>query len=175
MNGFDAFTTLASATATSQAGKGLHLATLAWAGRHMSNMGQVKYEAMSERLGEQATGIVLGLIRDIPPAKRRGEEKGLCETEAMTLLGGLLMLVQFKVCFLICEADVGVSRRCLGLYSVSRASQGSGCAVVWTGKGRLAFPLRFPSVQLVSLVSFLLPRSASRTDQFMRLVWHTDY
>lgn len=97
VNGYDAFTTLASATATSPAGKGLHLATLAWAGRHMSNLGQVKYEAMSERLGEQAREIVTGILGNLGQKQRRGQEPGLGDTEAMTLLGGLLMLVQFKV------------------------------------------------------------------------------
>jgi hypothetical protein len=63
----------------------------------MSNMGQVKYEAMSEKLGEQAKDIILGLLGALTVKQRRGQEGGLGETEAMTLLGGTLMLVQFKV------------------------------------------------------------------------------
>lgn len=60
-------------------------------------MGQVKYEAMSEKLGEQAKDIILGLLGALTVKQRRGQEGGLGETEAMTLLGGTLMLVQFKV------------------------------------------------------------------------------
>jgi hypothetical protein len=117
VNGFDAFTTLATATASSAAGKGLHLATLAWAGRHMSNLGQVKYEAMSERLAEQAKEILFGILAGLSQAQRRGKQAGVGETERMTLLGGTLMLVQFKVGpeARWGGADAGVSRRCVGL------------------------------------------------------------
>ncbi|ORY35758.1 fungal-specific transcription factor domain-domain-containing protein [Naematelia encephala] len=91
-NAFDAFTTMANAAMSSPAGQGLHLSILAWAGRHMVNQGQPKYEAVSERLGSQAAQIImekLGNGRD--PAKME-------EQELLTLFAGLLMLVQFKIC-----------------------------------------------------------------------------
>lgn len=117
VNGFDAFTTLASATASSSAGRGLHLATLSWAGRHMSNLGQVKYEAMSERLAEQAKGILFGILGKFTTAQRRGIEQGIGETDQMTLLAGTLMLVQFKVSTRVNALISGMPWRRLGIHS----------------------------------------------------------
>lgn len=58
----------------------------------MVNQGQVKYEAVSERLGEKATRIIMARLDEW----QRGR-KLLSQTEVMTLLAGDLMVVQFKV------------------------------------------------------------------------------
>jgi hypothetical protein len=90
-NSYDAFTALANASMTSSAGQGLHLSVLAWAGRHMVNQGQLKYEAVSERLGTQASQIILDMLaRDV-------ETRVLESKELVTLFAGILMLVQYKV------------------------------------------------------------------------------
>jgi transcriptional activator protein UGA3 len=86
-NSFDAFTTIANASINSPAGQGLHFSILAWAGRHMVNQGQHKFEAISERLGLQASQILLDVS-----GKNMGEIQ-----EPMTVFAGLLMLIQFKV------------------------------------------------------------------------------
>lgn len=90
---FAAFTKLAEASSSSEAGQGLHLSILAWAGRHMVNQGQVKYESVSERLGEKAMRIVLAKLEEW----KRGSSEIMGENERMTLLAGALMIVQFKV------------------------------------------------------------------------------
>jgi hypothetical protein len=92
-NSFDAFTRLANSTASSSAGKGLHLSILAWAGKHMVNQGQAKYEAVSERLGSQATQIIMTKLDEY----KNGGSAQATETERMTLLAGALMIIQFKV------------------------------------------------------------------------------
>jgi transcriptional activator protein UGA3 len=89
---FDAFTQLADAQSTSKAGRGLHLSILAWAGRHMSNEGEVRYEASSERLGQEAIGLIVDRLEYF----RKGSLQ-LEETERMTLLAGCLMLIQWRV------------------------------------------------------------------------------
>lgn len=89
---FEAFTHLATAQSSSRVGKGLHLGILAWAGRHMSNEGEVKYEALSERLGEEASRIIIEQAIQLEQGSIMIEE-----TTRLTLLGGLLMLVQWKV------------------------------------------------------------------------------
>ena len=86
-NAFDGFTFLANANISSPSGQGLHLSILAWAGRHMVNQGQTKYEAVSERLGLQAAQIIMDTL-----ARNDHDDK-----VAMTLFAGLLMMVQFKV------------------------------------------------------------------------------
>jgi hypothetical protein len=60
----------------------------------MTNEGEVKYEALSERLGEEASRIIAEQAAQV--------EQGLIaveETTRLTLLGGLLMVVQWKVDF----------------------------------------------------------------------------
>jgi hypothetical protein len=89
---FAAFTQLATAQSSSRVGKGLHLGILAWAGRHMTNEGEIKYEALSERLGEEATKIVTEQVVQWEHGSMATEE-----TTRLTLLGGLLMLIQWKV------------------------------------------------------------------------------
>jgi len=89
---FDAFTQLATAQSTSAVGRALHLATLAWAGRHMTNEGEMKYEALSEKLGGEATKIVAEQALQV---NRRGTT--MSETAQLTLLAGQLMLIQWKV------------------------------------------------------------------------------
>lgn len=89
---FEAFTQLATAQSSSRVGKGLHLGILAWAGRHMTNEGEVKYEALSERLGEEATRIITEQAVQLEQGSIAIEE-----TTRLTLLGGLLMLIQWKV------------------------------------------------------------------------------
>jgi hypothetical protein len=59
----------------------------------MVNQGQEKYEAVSERLGEKATRIVMIKLEEWAG----GQRGALSETERMTLLAGNLMVVQFKV------------------------------------------------------------------------------
>lgn len=90
-NAFDAFISLAKATSSTPAGQGLHSATLAWAGRHMVNQGQYKYEAISERLGSEASQIIMAKVDS------EALLQSLDGEELMTLFAGLLMLVQFKV------------------------------------------------------------------------------
>jgi len=89
---FDAFTQLADAQSTSKAGRGLHLGILAWAGRHMSNEGEIRYEATSERLGQKATGLIIDRLEFYQKGNSTREE-----TERMTLLAGCLMLIQWRV------------------------------------------------------------------------------
>jgi len=89
---FDAFTQLADAQSTSKAGRGLHLSILAWAGRHMSNEGEIRYEASSERLGKEAETLIVDRL----DYHRNGSVQ-LEETERMTLLAGCLMLIQWRV------------------------------------------------------------------------------
>jgi transcriptional activator protein UGA3 len=101
---FAAFTKLAEASSSSEAGQGLHLSILAWAGRHMVNQGQVKYEAVSERLGEKAGRIILAKLEEWS----RGATGAISETERMTLLAGALMVVQFKVSHRY-TTDIGAS------------------------------------------------------------------
>lgn len=91
---FQAFTRLANAQSSSLVGKALHLGTLAWAGRHMANEGEAKYEALSERLGEEASAIVLDQAQQWRIGALALEEAGL-----LTLVAGLLMLTQWKVGF----------------------------------------------------------------------------
>jgi hypothetical protein len=96
---FAAFTQLANAQSTSEAGRGLHLSILAWAGRHMANEGEIRYEAMSERLGGKASSIIVGRLEYYQKANIAFEE-----TERMTLLAGCLMVIQWKV------SDLGMPR-----------------------------------------------------------------
>lgn len=91
---FHAFSRLATAQSSSEPGRGLHLAILAWAGRHMSNEGQAKYEAISERLGGQAAALVLEQA-----ARQEPGSMSVDDSVRLTLLGGLLMVVQWKVSF----------------------------------------------------------------------------
>lgn len=84
---------MANASSSTSSGQGLHLATLAWAGRHLANQGQEQYETVSEGLASQASGIITA---------RMGEWSTMggewwSENECLTLLGGLLMLMQVKV------------------------------------------------------------------------------
>lgn len=81
---FAAFTTLANEGQSSS--RALYLSILAWAGRHLANSGKAKYEAVSERLGEQASTLVLAQLA------QETEEK-----DRMTLLAAALMVMQFKV------------------------------------------------------------------------------
>ena len=85
-NAFDAFAALAKASMSTASGQGLHFSILAWAGRHMANKGQERYEVPSERLANQASQIVLERCAVVP-----GPD------ETMTLFAALLMLVQYKV------------------------------------------------------------------------------
>lgn len=62
---------------------------MAWAGKHAVNKGQIRYEAISEKLGAQALGLVEGLIGN---GGLEGED-----VERLTLLAAMLMVVQFKV------------------------------------------------------------------------------
>lgn len=58
----------------------------------MANQGEIKFETISDKLGERATKIVLERVKIW--------ENGQCEsteTESMTLLAGLLMIISFKV------------------------------------------------------------------------------
>lgn len=110
---FDAFVTMANASSSSSSGQGLHLATLAWAGRHMANQGQEQYETVSEGLASQANGIITA---------RMGEWSTMggewwSETECLTLLGGLLMLMQVKVGLDVVDGWLtsDLPWRCLGL------------------------------------------------------------
>jgi transcriptional activator protein UGA3 len=89
---FDAFSQLADAQSSSKAGRGLHLSILAWAGRHMSNEGEIRYEASSERLGQKATGLIVDRLEYY----QKGSVS-LEETERMTLLAGCLMIIQWRV------------------------------------------------------------------------------
>jgi hypothetical protein len=59
----------------------------------MVNQGQAKYEAVSERLGSQATQIIMTKLDEY----KNGGSAQATETERMTLLAGALMIVQFKV------------------------------------------------------------------------------
>jgi hypothetical protein len=58
----------------------------------MTNEGEIKYEALSERLGEEATKIVTEQVVQWEHGSMATEE-----TTRLTLLGGLLMLIQWKV------------------------------------------------------------------------------
>lgn len=58
----------------------------------MTNEGEVKYEALSERLGEEASRIVTEQAVQLEQGSIAIEE-----TTRLTLLGGLLMLIQWKV------------------------------------------------------------------------------
>ena len=58
----------------------------------MSNEGEIRYEAMSDKLGEKASNIVVGRLEYYQKGNITMEE-----TERMTLLAGCLMLIQWKV------------------------------------------------------------------------------
>lgn len=58
----------------------------------MTNEGEAKYEALSERLGEEATRTVMEQAVRLEQGSIAIEE-----TTRLTLLGGLLMLIQWKV------------------------------------------------------------------------------
>jgi hypothetical protein len=111
-NGFDAFTTLASATASTPSGQALHLATLAWAGVHMSNQGQSEYEARSERVAEEAKALLFS--SDLPNTPLDPTDMN-ARFDKLSILGGLLMLMSFKVSQRLYRADADMSRRYLGL------------------------------------------------------------
>ena len=100
-NAFDAFISIASANISTPAGQGLHLSLLAWAGRHMVNRGQMRYEAISEKLGTQAAQIL----------DDRMEKMADCTTadlnELLTLFAAVLMMVQYKVSLSSQSPDVG--------------------------------------------------------------------
>ena len=58
----------------------------------MTNEGEMKYEALSEKLGGEATKIVAEQALQV---NRRGTT--MSETAQLTLLAGQLMLIQWKV------------------------------------------------------------------------------
>jgi hypothetical protein len=58
----------------------------------MSNEGEIRYEAMSDKLGEEASSIIVGRLDHYQKGKSILED-----TERMTLLAGCLMLIQWKV------------------------------------------------------------------------------
>jgi hypothetical protein len=103
---FSAFTQLANAQSTSKAGRGLHLSILAWAGRHMANEGEIRYEAMSEKLGQKATSIIVDRLEYYQKGGLQLEE-----TERMTLLAGSLMVIQWKVSQVLTKCDRLLMRR----------------------------------------------------------------
>lgn len=95
-SGFDAFAQLASPSADTdrgEAARALHVAILAWSGRHLTNQGQFKYESSSETYGAQAMAMVEGLLakRNMPGARPEDE------TQQITLLASALMVMQYKV------------------------------------------------------------------------------
>lgn len=98
---FEAFSKLANASAGGGlAAQGLHLSILAWTGRHLANRGQAEYEAVCERLGSQATNIVMGSLDDRAAATAQTNDSN----DDLTLLAAGLMIMQFKVR----EAHMGV-------------------------------------------------------------------
>jgi hypothetical protein len=111
-NGFDAFTTLASATASTPSGQALHLATLAWAGVHMSNQGQSEFEARSERAAERARAMLFG--SELPSTPLVPTDMN-ARFDKLSILGGLLMLMSFKASSPVVSADADMPRRYMGL------------------------------------------------------------
>lgn len=65
----------------------------------MTNEGQDKYEAISERLGGQAATIVLDQASQVDPGSLAVDD-----SVRLTLLGGLLMVIQWKVRTLFARA-----------------------------------------------------------------------
>ncbi len=93
-SGFDAFTQLASpSTERGEPARALHIAILAWAGRHLVNKGNFRFESVSETYGLQAMALMESLL------SQRGKPSFLpeTETEQITLLAGCLMVMQYKV------------------------------------------------------------------------------
>lgn len=94
-SGFDAFTQLASpSTERGEPARALHIAILAWAGRHLVNKGNFRFESVSETYGLQAMALMESLL------SQRGKPSFLpeTETEQITLLAGCLMVMQYKIC-----------------------------------------------------------------------------
>ncbi|BEJ02047.1 hypothetical protein CcaverHIS631_0607290 [Cutaneotrichosporon cavernicola] len=88
-NGFSAFTDLADRSTS------LYLSILAWAGRHMANMGAARYEAISERLGAEA-GVMV--IAELEKVAQPGSAGRMDDEDAMTVLATALMVMQFRIC-----------------------------------------------------------------------------
>ncbi|GMK57954.1 hypothetical protein CspeluHIS016_0407880 [Cutaneotrichosporon spelunceum] len=88
-NGFSAFTDLADRSTS------LYLSILAWAGRHMANMGAARYEAISERLGAEAGVMVLAELEKVAQPGSAGR---MDDEDAMTVLATALMVIQFRIC-----------------------------------------------------------------------------
>lgn len=86
--GFSAFTDLADRSTS------LYLSILAWAGRHMTNSGHARYEAISERLGAEAGLMVLSELERVA---QPGSAGAIDDDDAMTLLATALMVMQFRV------------------------------------------------------------------------------
>ncbi len=93
-SGFDAFSQLASPSGDrGEAARALHIAILAWSGRHLTNQGQFKFEASSETYGAQALSLVSNLLAKRLAPNSHPED----ETQQITLLAAVLMVLQYKV------------------------------------------------------------------------------
>jgi hypothetical protein len=84
-----ALTSLAEHSATSAPAKALHLAILAWAGKHLWSQGEMQYETPADRAGAES-GKLLGELLACFSADWP-------QTERITLLAAVLMTIQFKV------------------------------------------------------------------------------
>jgi hypothetical protein len=72
----------------------------------MANEGEIRYEAMSEKLGQKATSIIVDRLEYYQKGGLQLEE-----TERMTLLAGSLMVIQWKVSQVLTKCDRLLMRR----------------------------------------------------------------
>jgi hypothetical protein len=115
--GFSAFTDLADRSTS------LYLSILAWAGRHMANMGAARYEAISERLGAEAGVMVLAELEKVAQPGSAGK---MDDEDAMTVLATALMVIQFRVSDTLGALTPDLPRRRVGLRRVGRARGDAG-------------------------------------------------
>lgn len=110
--GFSAFTDLADRSTS------LYLSILAWAGRHMANMGAARYEAISERLGAEAGVMVLAELEKVA---QPGSAGAMDDEDAMTVLATALMVMQFRVGGAPADLMPDLPRRRVGIRRACRA------------------------------------------------------
>lgn len=105
-----ALTSLAESSATSAPAKALHLAILAWAGKHLWSQGEMQYETPADRAGAEAAKLLGELLACFSPEWP--------QTERTTLLAAVLLSIQFKVGQAMVVLMKDHQRRRLGLHAL---------------------------------------------------------
>jgi hypothetical protein len=85
----ETLTRLARPADSSRPAHALHLAILAWAGRHLFSQGEAQYEAPAEKAGSEASKLLAELLACFSP--------DWPVTERITLLAAVQMAIHYKV------------------------------------------------------------------------------